>query len=133
MYDLLIFFLRIRRPPRSTRTDTLFPYTTLFRSLAFANRHGGELDPVGDVAHRIDGGTGGLAVLVDLHRAIGVQLHARRFKTEPVRIGDAARGEHQYVAIHRIAAAEMDAQRPIRFLLDLPERRVEAELDALGH
>src|SRR3546814_4462675 len=27
------FFLRIRRPPRSTRTDTLFPYTTLFRSL----------------------------------------------------------------------------------------------------
>src|SRR3546814_1396977 len=26
------FFLTIRRPPRSTRTDTLFPYTTLFRS-----------------------------------------------------------------------------------------------------
>src|SRR3546814_1648098 len=26
----------IRRPPRSTRTDTLFPYTTLFRSLAIA-------------------------------------------------------------------------------------------------
>src|SRR3546814_2706092 len=29
---ILIFFLMIRRPPRSTRTDTLFPYTTLFRS-----------------------------------------------------------------------------------------------------
>src|SRR3546814_7834943 len=28
----MIFFLMIRRPPRSTRTDTLFPYTTLFRS-----------------------------------------------------------------------------------------------------
>src|SRR3546814_12135512 len=28
----VIFFLMIRRPPRSTRTDTLFPYTTLFRS-----------------------------------------------------------------------------------------------------
>src|SRR3546814_11078468 len=27
------FFLMIRRPPRSTRTDTLFPYTTLFRSI----------------------------------------------------------------------------------------------------
>src|SRR3546814_2399139 len=27
-----VFFLIIRRPPRSTRTDTLFPYTTLFRS-----------------------------------------------------------------------------------------------------
>src|SRR3546814_5428418 len=30
--DLFFFFLMIRRPPRSTRTDTLFPYTTLFRS-----------------------------------------------------------------------------------------------------
>src|SRR3546814_4056950 len=29
------FFLMIRRPPRSTRTDTLFPYTTLFRSGRF--------------------------------------------------------------------------------------------------
>src|SRR3546814_19032327 len=29
---MLVFFLMIRRPPRSTRTDTLFPYTTLFRS-----------------------------------------------------------------------------------------------------
>src|SRR3546814_15281856 len=28
----------IRRPPRSTRTDTLFPYTTLFRSLATLSR-----------------------------------------------------------------------------------------------
>src|SRR3546814_11323518 len=28
-----VFFLMLRRPPRSTRTDTLFPYTTLFRSL----------------------------------------------------------------------------------------------------
>src|SRR3546814_8053771 len=30
---VLVFFLMIRRPPISTRTDTLFPYTTLFRSL----------------------------------------------------------------------------------------------------
>src|SRR3546814_3384801 len=30
--SVLFFFLMIRRPPRSTRTDTLFPYTTLFRS-----------------------------------------------------------------------------------------------------
>src|SRR3546814_9914215 len=31
----MFFFLIIRRPPRSTRTDTLFPYTTLFRSDIF--------------------------------------------------------------------------------------------------
>src|SRR3546814_11882810 len=33
----------IRRPPRSTRTDTLFPYTTLFRS-DFWNRHGKDVE-----------------------------------------------------------------------------------------
>src|SRR6056297_2176908 len=36
LYSLLVgifFFLMLRRPPRSTRTDTLFPYTTLFRSV----------------------------------------------------------------------------------------------------
>src|SRR3546814_19834256 len=37
------FFLMIRRPPRSTRTDTLFPYTTLFRSLG-KSRAGGPRD-----------------------------------------------------------------------------------------
>src|SRR3546814_10129992 len=31
-FSSFLFFLMIRRPPRSTRTDTLFPYTTLFRS-----------------------------------------------------------------------------------------------------
>src|SRR3546814_18792581 len=30
--SVIVFFLMIRRPPRSTRTDTLFPYATLFRS-----------------------------------------------------------------------------------------------------
>src|SRR3546814_12551994 len=42
--SLSIFvFLMIRRPPRSTRTDTLFPYTTLFRSRFVA--------PVADAYH----------------------------------------------------------------------------------
>src|SRR3546814_12464961 len=39
LLSVLVFFLMIRRPPRSTRTDTLFPYTTLFRS------HGRRLSP----------------------------------------------------------------------------------------
>src|SRR3546814_12872563 len=34
------FFLMIRRPPRSTRTDTLFPYTTLFRSVPMVTDRG---------------------------------------------------------------------------------------------
>src|SRR3546814_1226439 len=41
---MIFFFLMIRRPPRSTRTDTLFPYTTLFRSLA--PEHPGQKLPV---------------------------------------------------------------------------------------
>src|SRR3546814_2743253 len=36
---ILFFFLIIRRPPRSTRTDTLFPYTTLFRSFLARDDH----------------------------------------------------------------------------------------------
>src|SRR3546814_20406074 len=58
----LFYFLMIRRPPRSTRTDTLFPYTTLFRSLGpdlvgaaqeilrrHALEHDGGGDPVSDI------------------------------------------------------------------------------------
>src|SRR3546814_12684031 len=37
LYDFVFFFLMILRPPRSTRTDTLFPYTTLFRSQVVLN------------------------------------------------------------------------------------------------
>src|SRR3546814_6535570 len=38
-----VFFLMIRRPPRSTRTDTLFPYTTLFRSHCCTRRLNGAI------------------------------------------------------------------------------------------
>src|SRR3546814_1177348 len=40
MIITIVFFLMIRRPPRSTRTDTLFPYTTLFRSRLVGDRQG---------------------------------------------------------------------------------------------
>src|SRR3546814_14373965 len=41
VYVSVFSFLMIRRPPRSTRTDTLFPYTTLFRSLPLWKLLGG--------------------------------------------------------------------------------------------
>src|SRR3546814_993792 len=79
------FFLMIRRPPRSTRTDTLFPYTTLFRSAARdwptraaigdSNRSPGEALPTGH-AYRVRNqrsfGAGGSACGCDaaeLHRS----------------------------------------------------------------
>src|SRR3546814_4968552 len=43
MCCVIFFFLMLRRPPRSTRTDTLFPYTTLFRSDRHARRVDAEL------------------------------------------------------------------------------------------
>src|SRR3546814_2161255 len=51
MYFISFFFLIIRRPPRSTRTDTLFPYTTLFRSRSSHPRASCRLrQPAGDGA-----------------------------------------------------------------------------------
>src|SRR3546814_14029086 len=72
---VVFFFVMIRRPPRSTRTDTLFPYTTLFRSkraglsrpaapgrLADARRHHGVLPACcARSAGRVSGRTGGTA------------------------------------------------------------------------
>src|SRR3546814_11416154 len=57
------FFLMIRRPPRSTRTDTLFPYTTLFRSTITkyepaANQNKPFWDPWGKVWTVCEGHTG---------------------------------------------------------------------------
>src|SRR3546814_15671817 len=46
IFFLFFFFLMIRRPPRSTRTDTLFPYTTLFRSWRPRWRHRGLVSAV---------------------------------------------------------------------------------------
>src|SRR3546814_12455818 len=60
--DTFFFFLMIRRPPRSTRTDTLFPYTTLFRS---------------SVARDCIQIHGGIGVTWD----IGLHLHMRRARS----------------------------------------------------
>src|SRR3546814_1650497 len=43
-----MLFLMIRRPPRSTRTDTRFPYTTLFRSLDLVGDYDGVWTRFGD-------------------------------------------------------------------------------------
>src|SRR3546814_15571644 len=62
---LFFFFLMIRRPPGSTRTDTLFPYTTLFRSVVVPVRDEAaelarvisSLGPVAEVVVVDDGST----------------------------------------------------------------------------
>src|SRR3546814_10085413 len=77
----LFFFLMIRRPPRSTRTDTLFPYTTLFRSRSRREIH---KTPGRDLLHRLqvrhDGqqGAGAAGFLPRPQPAI----HALRLRSE---------------------------------------------------
>src|SRR3546814_1725331 len=88
MYCFL--FLMIRRPPRSTRTDTLCPYTTLFRSPPRADGHHGGKGRGGDEAHRADprGRRRGVPAhgLLPVRRVERAVLHrARRRHAQPPR------------------------------------------------
>src|SRR3546814_11573996 len=69
---LCFFFLMIRRPPRSTRTDTLFPYTTLFRSAQRAPVRAAQRDGVADAAV-----LGGGRAIVD-RKAVSLDRHPDR-------------------------------------------------------
>src|SRR3546814_9668615 len=104
----MCFFLMIRRPPRSTRTDTLFPYPTLFRS-AVADRlrqlvHGKRIhrgvvvaaddvevavaEPVflaGVAVERQQRGTVGRGLAVPWAVSLGGQHRPRVDRVEPVR------------------------------------------------
>src|SRR3546814_12255706 len=79
----VIFFLMIRRPPRSTRTDTLFPYTTLFRSVdQMADDaqiwHGGGTEIVRIFHRHLAEFSGQLGDLVaDVHQRLDEFLHLR--------------------------------------------------------
>src|SRR3546814_9757502 len=67
----------IRRPPRATRTDTLFPYTTLFRSL----EHGGVTPDKGDVL--VTGANGGVgSVAIALLATLGYRVIASTGRRE---------------------------------------------------
>src|SRR3546814_6791801 len=71
MACIFFFFLMIRRPPRSTRTDTLFPYTTLFRSLPKLN-----CEVAQECVQLLAGQT-----LVEIC-AFGCEFKLRRFRSE---------------------------------------------------
>src|SRR3546814_13505522 len=96
----------IRRPPRSTRTDTLFPYTTLFRSWSFVSER--EAAPFG-------GGTWSLA------NPISEELKVMRPSLLPGLLSAAARNVHR--GADRIRLFEIgrrylaDAERPTLALL----------------
>src|SRR3546814_3871052 len=113
------FFLRIRRPPRSTRTDTLLPYTTLFRS--FGAGHPLPLGAAAQVAR--------VAASVELKGI--AELRQRRFRLvgarsqEAVRLGG-DRGDR--IIVEPAGVAECLTFEPMVVKLD-PEHveAVEAE------
>src|SRR3546814_10981446 len=76
MANILFFFVMSRRPPRSTRTDTLFPYTTLcrsFRTLTRAQVAVRDANAKGDVVVRIADGLYRLDAPITLTAADGGQ------------------------------------------------------------
>src|SRR3546814_2020362 len=84
---MIFFFLMSRRPPRSTRTYTLFPYTTLFRSYnsrtAYRADHTLCEASLHELAH------GGDAALVELDAGGSLQLAERDLRRQwaPIRTG----------------------------------------------
>src|SRR3546814_7962233 len=74
----------IRRPPRSTRTDTLFPYTTLFRSIERTRLIRG---PGAELRIAAVGGEIGIGLGIgdDAHGAFDANLPAQRFPVEKER------------------------------------------------
>src|SRR3546814_17666038 len=141
IYHYCVVFLMIRRPPRSTRTDTLFPYTTLFRShvllvldqpLGLLDHHFGDLDVA--VGGLVEGRGDDLA----LHRTLHVgdflgplvdQQHDQEDFGMVVgdRLGDVL--EH-----HRLAdARRRDDQRALALALradDIDEDRKSTRLNS---
>src|SRR3546814_1784214 len=80
--NVFVFLFMIRRPPRSTRTDTLFPDTTLFRSARLGLQH----DPCLVLAARIAPRLGALIVGMNLNGQIfaGEQIFDEQFRLASV-------------------------------------------------
>src|SRR3546814_16494381 len=112
---MFIFFLMIRRPPRSTRTDTLFPYTTLFRSPLIGERNN---RPAGACIfeqlageQRVFPGIGA----DEEDQRIGLCLRAQRGAERPLAaIGDGEAGELGSDTAHDpgLGALEIKSHRP---------------------
>src|SRR3546814_9536759 len=89
-----MFCLMIRRPPRSTRTDTLFPYTTLFRSIFVAPggsaTQQGAVSPVHEGERLVDQALGAAALggrfpfiaAADAHRRIDMAARSEEDTSE---------------------------------------------------
>src|SRR3546814_14013261 len=113
-FVFFFFFLMIRRPPRSTRTDTLFPYTTLFRSL---------VDRAAGLAPESRNGRLQRAV-VRTHAAAVVRLQPQR-AIEVAELGAARHQERRRPYQRQAAHAAAHATEPTAALPGPPRPRTE--------
>src|SRR3546814_12951844 len=99
----------IRRPPRSTRTDTLFPYTTLFLSLLELERPGADIlgdllvrRGLGDTLRHHERDVGARLRQRQQHQAVWrLQVHAEGLLVDRLHLGD----EGQQLLPHRVLGA----------------------------
>src|SRR3546814_6476238 len=110
-----MFFLMLRRPPRSTRTDTLFPYTTLFRSADLQLSALLAEQKARDAAHDAQ-----IAQLKDAQAALTAQFRE---------VGQAMLGEAQKAFLERAEArfkqSEESAGQNLKALLSPVHERLE--------
>src|SRR3546814_2211412 len=113
------FFLMIRRPPRSTRTDTLFPYTTLFRSQLRPGDHArpGKADPAAGAGPPVEGPSAlarppapGRAASRLWPARSADRVQARGFRPLRDDAGRGARGDGEPAQPHRAAPAATAAR-----------------------
>src|SRR3546814_20519585 len=77
----------IRRPPRSTRTDTLFPYTTLFLSKGIETVNGASGSVATELGGNIETVNGDITVGIDSHVRGGLKVHKQNSTWLPIQFG----------------------------------------------
>src|SRR3546814_3542287 len=100
----------IRRPPRSTRTDTLFPYTTLFRSENDLDLFVVAIAFAGAVVALVDHGAADILVVVEAeirvtaNLAVGLEHEGRSVEIEVLTVGRTnvlSEADHDFVEARR--------------------------------
>src|SRR3546814_18624485 len=109
---IVLCFLMIRRPPRSTRTDTLFPYTTLFRSARVNVGH------IGFTHHVLPNGG---AVTVEQSRSISHLSGTHSSPAHPPANGTGQRGTKDWRSQNTQGSTESAVGTVGSFLLDSPQ------------
>src|SRR3546814_20179614 len=116
----VFFFLIIRRPPKSTRTDTLFPYTTLFRSRAPVWKQCRQpamaeeaVEPANALSVNARAGAPEVATTaVDLQHALRAEVMLEAVaQTHRLRVGGFLRAHFRSVCRNRLAPGRSEERR----------------------